>query len=143
MSHILYKSFKVPQQRSNHLLHCDIVAFVVSPPDPKSGFRPRGLQTHPGTTETVSMSPGKCTRSSVCSVVSKPMIPYWEIWGANCAVCPPTCEDLCEGTLRSSHNVIWYEVSRTRSFKKVRSLEYFKSESSYRDARISTLTSFS
>ena len=95
-------SLKVPSQRSSDLLHCDIVVFVVSPPDAKSGFRPRGLQTHSGTTETVSTSLGKCTQSSVCSVVAKPMIPYWEIQGANCTVGPPSCEDLCERTLTSS-----------------------------------------
>ena len=55
---------------------------------------------HPGTLEIVSMNPVTYTRPSVCLEISNPMIPYWEIWGTNCAVCPPTSECLCERTLR-------------------------------------------
>ena len=97
---ILNYILKVLRQRSSQSLVVSPLDFVVSRSDLKSEYRARGLQMHPGTSETPSVSPVKCTRLSVCSEVSKSMISYLERGGGQTTVCPPPpCEDLCRGTL--------------------------------------------
>ena len=66
LMYILYKSFKVPRQRSPQSFGCLTIDFVVSGTDLRSEYLARGPQMLLWTSKTVSMSPVKCTRPSVC-----------------------------------------------------------------------------
>ena len=81
--------FKVPLQMSSVFIHCSNLGCVVWPPHGKSEFGVRGSQTLLGSSETVSMSSGKCIQPSVCSGVSNPKISYLERGGANDRLAPP------------------------------------------------------
>ena len=65
---------KVLQQRSSVFIHCSNLGYVVSSPHQKSEFGVRGSQTLLESSETVSMSSGKCIRPPVCSGVFNPRI---------------------------------------------------------------------
>ena len=91
---------KVPRQRSPQSFGCLTFDFVVSRPDRKPRFRARGPRMYPETSKTVSMSPVKCTRPSVCSEHSNPKISYLGGGGGHLPNGPPLCGDLCPGTLK-------------------------------------------
>ena len=68
----IWSKLKVLQQRSSVFIHCSNLGYVVSSPHQKSEFGVRGSQTLLESSETVSMSSGKCIRPPVCSGVFNP-----------------------------------------------------------------------
>ena len=81
--------FKVLQQRSSVFILCSNLGYVVSSPHQKSEFGVRGSQPLLESSETVSMSSGKCVRPPVCSGVSNPKISYLERGGGKVPFAPP------------------------------------------------------
>ena len=63
---VAHRAVKVPPRRSSQSFGCLTIGFVVSGTDVTAEYLARGPQMLLWTSKTVSMSPVKCTRPSVC-----------------------------------------------------------------------------